>query len=343
MVRKTVTADGIADVRVVNGQLSITGGFPQSPSKRVLPVTTSDVEHVFIPSRHGTISFEAMKWLKDVGINWTVLYDGEPTGHGYNNKSDALLRRSQARAVDCEYGAEITRYLLTLKLAGQRDVASELSARASREIGEQMDRLVPADLETCRKIEARAARTYFTAWSGRVAMKWDDPVPDAWRQFVSRESEISPTKKRNATDPVNALLNYAYGVLEGKSVAACYEMGLDPDMGILHADETYRPSMVCDLMEPGRPMVDRLILDWTSSRSFKKREFMQSSESRTVRLTPPISKHVASLVSDAVYELYPYWEDVLDILVQHQSRWDKRGKKRRTPLSGDNYKARYLQ
>lgn len=343
MIRKTLTADGIVDVRVTGGELIITGGFPASPSKHVLPVITSDIQHLFIPSRHGSISFEAMAWLNDVGINWTALYDGRPTGHGYNNKSDALLRRSQARAADCEYGAEITRYLLTLKLAGQRDVADDLDARASREISTQLDRLVPADLVTCRKVEARAALVYFKAWSGRVAMKWDEPVPDAWQTFTSRESEISPTKKRNATDPVNALLNYGYGVLEGRTVAACHEMGLDPDMGILHADETYRPSMVSDLMEPGRPMVDRLLLDWISSRSFKKREFVQSSQSRTVRLTPPISRHVASLVSDAVGELYPYWEDVLDILVQNQTRWDKRGKKRRTPLSGDNYKARYLQ
>lgn len=46
-----------------------------------------------------------------------------------------------------------------------------------------------------------------------------------------------------------------YGVVE----SAIFASGLDPYLGILHADEYKKPTFAFDLIEPFRPWVDALI------------------------------------------------------------------------------------
>lgn len=339
MRARTIVADGTVFISVDRGELLIEHGFPRGAEVTRLPVICKDVKHIFVCGRHeGTITFDALRWLRDVGISITGVYDGTPTFHGFNHVSDPLLKRSQYRAADEQYGLDITRYLLTLKLAGQREVSEALGSPATSEIDRRMTELGHADLDGCRYAEAQAAKRYFAGWCGRVGMKFEDTVPDAWHEFQKRESELIGALPMNASDPMNACLNYAYAVLEGWAVSACYRMGLDPEMGILHKDKTYRPSMASDMMEPGRPMVDRLLIGWWRDRSFKRTDFAQTSKNRIVKLTRPMTREVAELVSDAVHELYPYWEEMLDVILQNQARYDGRGPKKRTPLTQANRK-----
>ena len=68
---------------------------------------------------------------------------------------------------------------------------------------------------------------------------------------------------RGAVDPVNALLNYGYGILASRTWAAILHAGLDPFAGMLHADRSGKPSLVLDLMEELRaPAVDRAVLSY---------------------------------------------------------------------------------
>jgi CRISPR/Cas system-associated endonuclease Cas1 len=50
--------------------------------------------------------------------------------------------------------------------------------------------------------------------------------------------------------PANALLNYAYAILEAEARIAAPAVGLDPAIGVMHLDARPRNSFVCDLMEP---------------------------------------------------------------------------------------------
>ena len=68
-------------------------------------------------------------------------------------------------------------------------------------------------------------------------------------------------KGRGARDPVNAALNYGYGVLYGEVERAVLLAGLDPYAGFVHVDRPGKPSLVLDLIEEFRaPVVDRAIL-----------------------------------------------------------------------------------
>ncbi|MCC6461562.1 MAG: CRISPR-associated endonuclease Cas1 [Saprospiraceae bacterium] len=69
-------------------------------------------------------------------------------------------------------------------------------------------------------------------------------------------------QKRPAYDPFNALLNYLYGMLYTNVHLAVLKAGLDPYLGILHADRYgAAPTLVFDAIEPFRPWADAVALD----------------------------------------------------------------------------------
>jgi CRISPR-associated protein Cas1 len=51
----------------------------------------------------------------------------------------------------------------------------------------------------------------------------------------TRPSTIYNLRHNGATHPVNAMLNYAYAVLESQVRIATVAQGLDPTIGYLHA------------------------------------------------------------------------------------------------------------
>ncbi|MBU7018228.1 MAG: CRISPR-associated endonuclease Cas1, partial [Theionarchaea archaeon] len=60
---------------------------------------------------------------------------------------------------------------------------------------------------------------------------------------------------RYAQDPINSMLNYGYGILQGEVLRAIHFAGLDPYGGYLHVDRSGRSSLVFDLMEEFRQQV----------------------------------------------------------------------------------------
>lgn len=345
-----MTVDGIATFEVKNDALVIQHGMPRGEFITVLQRQNCEIDSIVIASRHGELSIAAMQWMAAAGITWTVLTDGYRDGnqehydvypicHSATRTRQALLRRSQAAAQNNSVGVAITRHLLSQKFLGQRDVAARLGSDVALEIDTCRRQLTKANLAACRQIESRVAKElYWDAWKS-VEIQFADSVPDFWRRFPSRTSSISGNSPRNAACPINALLNYAYGILESYVTSACHTMDLDPLLGILHKDANSRASMSADLMEPGRPVVDGLILDLLDGNKFKKRDFVVTT-SGVFRLRESLTKSLAVMVTDYMPDLYPVWETVLNLLVEAQARGQKR---RQTPLTHANAKARYAK
>ena len=73
---------------------------------------------------------------------------------------------------------------------------------------------------------------------------------------------------------MNALLSFLYTLLTHDVVAACESVGLDPQMGFLHADRSGRPSLALDLVEELRPMLaDRLALSLVNRQQIDPKGF----------------------------------------------------------------------
>jgi CRISP-associated protein Cas1 len=84
--------------------------------------------------------------------------------------------------------------------------------------------------------------------------------------FGSRSSRLQSDGNRNASHPVNAMLNYAYSVLQSQLQIQAVAKGCNPNLGIMHVDGDYGPAFVFDLMEPERPKVARAIIEFVKSR-----------------------------------------------------------------------------
>jgi CRISPR-associated protein Cas1 len=92
---------------------------------------------------------------------------------------------------------------------------------------------------------------------GRAAKKYWG----ALKQVIPEQYGWPGRKGRGARDPVNAALNYSYGILYGQIERALVLAGLDPYGGFIHADRPGKPSLVFDLIEEFRQVVvDRTVV-----------------------------------------------------------------------------------
>jgi CRISPR-associated endonuclease Cas1 len=264
----TLVGYGI-QVKVERGHLVVEDGIAADRHYKRFARIGHGLRRLVVIGSDGFVSLAALRWLADqkcalvmLNRDGTVLLTTGPV-----RSSDARLRRAQALAHHTGVAVPIIRYLLDLKLAGQERLARErLNAQSAAEIIAQARR----DLQTAdtvvalRAVESQGATAYWSAWHAVPVPfpKADLPrVPDHWRFFGSRRSQLSGSP-RLAINPPNAMLNYLYAVLESESRLAAVALGLDPGMGLLHVDLEARDSFACDLMEAIRPHIDGYVLDW---------------------------------------------------------------------------------
>lgn len=77
--------------------------------------------------------------------------------------------------------------------------------------------------------------------------------------YIPEEYRFLQRTQHPAMDPVNALLNYGYGLLYGKIEGALIKAGIDPYIGVLHRDNYNRPVLVYDVIELYRIWVDYIV------------------------------------------------------------------------------------
>jgi CRISPR-associated endonuclease Cas1 len=239
------------------------------------------------------VSLAALRWLSDQDASFVMLdRDGSVLATiGPVRSSDAKLRRAQALAHSSGAALRITRELISQKLAGQEQVARHklLDSTTANTIARFRSELPTADsIPTIRLIESHAAGAYWSAWRNLPINfpRNDLPrVPEHWRSFRTRVSLLSGSP-RLAANPINAILNYLYALLESESRLALAAMGLDPGMGVLHVDTTARDSLACDVMEPIRPQVDAYVLDWITRESLSREWFFEQRDGNCRLMAP---------------------------------------------------------
>lgn len=164
------------------------------------------------------------------------------------------LRQAQhQRQAQEGFAPEVARAIVAGKLRNQRVLALRVLRRCEApdrtplaQIYAAEDQVADADgLARLRGLEGSGARAYFAIY--RQAF---DP---AWG-FDART-------RRPPTDPVNALLSLGYTMLGHAMMTALEAVGLDPYLGIFHAEKYGRPALALDLVEEFRaPFVDSLVM-----------------------------------------------------------------------------------
>jgi CRISPR-associated endonuclease Cas1 len=319
-------------LHVDHGTLLVQDGFTHYPQERTTWRFFSGEWRV--PSRivildaNGSLTFDALSWLSRqnislVQINWR----GEVTSMiaPTSTVTDLALRRSQLAAQSNRGIIRLGRWIIQTKIANSLDTLrdalpdSESSKLAIKRISKSlrdMKRHPPRTLSRLLALEGMVGWFYFNAWRS-CSLRWKGtekaPIPDDWLRIGKRTSGLNlKASNRNATHPVNAILNYGYAMLENQMRMHVVARGLDPASGFLHGQYRGDPGLVFDLMEPLRPLVDRKVLEFVRKNTFTPGDFTLLSNG-VCRLNPhlarnvvraiDVSGHVSECVNQFVLEL----------------------------------------
>jgi CRISPR-associated endonuclease Cas1 len=294
----TLHGYGIA-VRVDRSHLILEDGVGTDRRQGRFPRVGHGLKRLVVVGSDGMVSLAALRWLADQEASFVMLdRDGSVLmTTGPVHSSEAKLRRAQALALQNGAALRISSELIDRKLAGQEKLAREKLKDESAAMMIRQLRSEIAEVESiaqARLIEAQAAKIYWTTWRSVEVMfprKDMARVPEHWRTFGSRMSLLTGTA-RVATNPVNAILNYLYAVLEAESRFEALKLGLDPGIGVLHFDASYRDSLACDLMEPIRPEVDAFVLDWLTKEPLSRNWFFEQRDG-TCRLMAALASKLS--------------------------------------------------
>jgi CRISPR/Cas system-associated endonuclease Cas1 len=142
--------------------------------------------------------------------------------------------------------------LIGQKLEAQQKLARDglSNSVVADAIGRAREAIPSAEtIDAIRLLESRGAYAYWDAWDGLpINFPKSDlrRVPEHWRTFRNRISPLTGSP-RLAANPINAMLNYFYALLESEARLAVAALGLDPGLGVLHMDAPARDSLACDV------------------------------------------------------------------------------------------------
>lgn len=295
-------------IAVERGHLVVEDGIAEDRSSGRFSRVTK-LRRLIVLGHSGSLSLEALRWLRDVGASFIQIdADGKVVAAtGPTGVSDPRVLRAQVGAVENGVGFAIARDLIREKVAGQADVLRQFSW--AKDVQAKVKDLLGAidyvpDIDRLRLLESDAARAYWGAWEevGLTFGKRDCRlVPKHWLTFAARHSPLSGSP-RTAANPANAMLNYMYAILEAETRLAALALGCNTGLGFLHADQRWRDSLACDLMEPVRPAVDSYLLQLLWKQTFRRTDFFENRQG-ACRVLPPLAQqlaHTATRWSSAV-------------------------------------------
>ena len=192
---------------------------------------------------------------------------------------NVLLRLAQHETyLDTRKAIDIARNMVAAKIQNSRlllmrearqtqeEDAEAALREAAGKLASAVESLPKTDsMDVVRGNEGYAAAAYFSVFNRLIRVADDDFVFDG-------------RNRRPPRDRVNALMSFLYGLVRVECQAACEGVGLDPQIGFLHAVRPGRPSLALDLLEELRaPLADRLALTLINRRQLTGQHFSESS------------------------------------------------------------------
>ncbi|QLH06932.1 CRISPR-associated endonuclease Cas1 [Nitrosopumilus ureiphilus] len=244
-----------------NGRHDITG----EQESEVWFVKNMPYEKIILSGK-GYVSTEALSLLSQNNRN-VILVDtyGKPITY-CNSMMDSLTGTKYRIAqydtfrdpTKCEY---LTKQILTAKKESQLKLL----------------KLIGSDVVSLPEKEHLASKIHFAEYAKFIPERYG---------FNSRNQSFIRTSKNNATDIINALLNYGYSVLAGEISKFVCGFGLDPYFGFMHRSHTGFQPLVYDIIEPFRWLVDYSVYSIANNSSkrhrIKLKEFVHTRDGNVV-------------------------------------------------------------
>jgi CRISPR-associated protein Cas1 len=219
------------------------------------------LEQVIVSGRAVSLSAEAVSACAGQGIPiHLVSYQGIPYASLYaaGLTGTVQTRRAQLLAYTDRRGLSLAKAFARGKISNQAALVRYLARYRKRQdaaLHQELEWLageIKDHLAELRKLDGDSVddvRAQLMGVEGRAAQKYWQAV----KQVVATGDDWPGRKGRGAKDPLNAALNYAYGIVYGQIERAIVLAGLDPYAGFVHTDRPGKPSLVLDLIEEFRP------------------------------------------------------------------------------------------
>jgi len=252
-------------------------------------------DSVIVDGHTGSISFEAMRWLVKHNIpitmlNWngnllSVTLPKEPVSSKLRLKQYEIYQ-DEKRRYDIAYPIvkekikqsinllnELSKYYNTVDI-------NKIKSESKREAMFKLESTY--DYHNLMMYEGRVADIY---WS-QILKTVNKLCPEF--NFVSRRGKTN-SWNTNASDEVNALLNYGYAILESEVRKDLNSIGLDPSISFLHELKDGRASLVYDVQGLYRWLIDFSVIQLLEEKKLKKSDFIVT-ENYNIRLRETTAK-----------------------------------------------------
>lgn len=187
---------------------------------------------------------------------------GEPVGRVWSNKygSVSTIRKGQLNFTLSKDAIDWIKELICQKMENQQALILTMNAESEAD-RRRVDKSINMIEDYKSKIMGLSGEVLsdiapqIRGWEGQASKVYFETL----NLFIPEKYQFSSRTQHPATDIVNALLNYGYGILYGKIEGALIKSGIDPYIGVFHRDDYNRPVLVYDVIELYRVWVDYVV------------------------------------------------------------------------------------
>ena len=207
-------------------------------------------------SSGNSVSTKALAWASIYGIKTLVTsQSGRPLGVllPLNYDSHVQTRIKQYEAYSDQIGVKIAKTIVKAKIEAQALLLEKYNIECNNKLrGALMNlqKLKANSVEEIRTkihgIEGRFGKFYFKELIKLFPIEFRTQVRYSYK----------------AVDVTNNLFNLSFEVLKWEVYKSIINAHLDPFLGFLHSIQHGKPSLVCDLQEAYRPLIDSFLVDY---------------------------------------------------------------------------------
>lgn len=210
-----------------------------------------------------------------------------------DDDSHVKTRLKQYEAYNNDKGIHIAKQIVLSKREGQNIILDKYSLNPYPDIQDKVDRA--NSKKTLVSIEGHYTKKYFKQIL----------------RLIPEKLRPKSRKKFQAYDGLNNVFNLAYELLGWKIHRALIKSKLEPFMGFLHSLQHNKPSLLCDMKEIYRYLIDDFVIQY--SQGLNKKDFIVKSEKISRRRKGKREYLNEPKTRDMLKKLYGYLETRVEI------------------------------
>ena len=297
---------------------------------------------IIIDGYTGNITFEAMRWLMKHNINLTLLnWNGQLLANVMPEqpKSGKLRVKQYQKYLDDANRFEIALKIVQCKIEQSLNLLEELSRFYEsvdfvkiRKSTEKENLFLLGIMKNSEKQDISKSIKQLMTYEGRIAGIYHENLTRIFNElnpefnFTGRKNKTN-SRNYNASDEINALLNYGYAILESEIRKSINGIGLDNSIGFLHEINRSRTPLVYDIQELFRWLIDVSVIQLLEEKKINKSDFIITENYHT-RLGEDVAKLLIEKINSNFNARYNYkngknysYQNILQDNLQHVSNF----------------------